>query len=422
MFSHQADLLMDLDDLPNMLQNEVLISSNLDPGPVARASWGCRFENMVIGNEFSVPDTSGITQLPWIPGPLPFSFLDSPKQTFLDRPATEFPSSSEDYLGQYWNFIDDMDYTVIHGTQNMVPDHQDVPAIQEGMFLMSDLCGLTQSCWKICDAEAWILMCFLSAAYQASGCTLEATMGFDKLPGLFRRMAAEQNIHMLPAIVIVAVIMEAYGYEYLASQVLQHACAVCDASFGPSNDITLMVKFIVNMLDKKRRQFNLRPCDLEGVMCNMYNKFGESHPYFLVTLYNLARAYDMAGHPIKAAAHLCRLDILCQSTLAPGHGLSIICRMSLARINAEEGHTAVAVDLMKSAISQCKHSWGESHPYTLECVRRLAILSQSAGATHSIERLLHQVLQGRREKLGPTHRFTIGSEIQLAQWRTEHAQ
>jgi hypothetical protein len=412
---------MNLDGLPIMPQNEALISSNLDPGPFTITSWGCPLENMVIGNEFSVLDSSETSQLARVPCPLQFSFLDSPEQTFADGSTTEFPSNSEVYQGRYGNFNDGMDYTIIYGTQNMVPDYQDVPAIQEGNFLMLDLCNLTRSLQKICDAEAWILICFLSAAYQASGRTLEAKMGFDRLPGLFRSMAENQNIHMLPAIGIVAVIMEAYGYEYLASQVLQHASAVCDASFGPTNDITLMVKFIVNMLDKNRRQFNLRPCDLEDVMCNMYNKFGESHPYFLVTLYNLARAYDIAGHPIKAATHLCRLDILCQSTLAPGHGLSLICRMSLARINAQEGHTAVAVDLMKSAISQCKHSWGERHPYTLECVRRLAMLSQSAGATHTIERLLHRVLQGRRETLGPTHRFTIGSEQQLAQWRTEHA-
>jgi len=308
----------------------------------------------------------------------------------------------------------------MYGTQNITTEHLDVPAIQEGIFIMSDLSRMTQSYPKIANEEVWILICFLSAVFQASGRTREAKMGLERLPGLFRSMVAEQNIYMLPAIVIVAVIMEAYGYDYLASQVLQHACAVCDASFGRTDDITLMVKFIVNMLDKEGRHHRLEPCDVEDVMCNMLNKFGEGHPYCLVTLYNLARAYDLAGYPRKAAAHLCKLDYRCQLYLAPGNGLSIICRMSLARINALEGHTTTAVNLMKSAISQCKQSWGENHPYTLECVRRLAMLSQSTGAPQTIEALLHQVLQGRRERLGPTHRYTKGSEMQLAQWKSKH--
>jgi hypothetical protein len=420
-FSEQTDFLMDLDDLPTMPQSEVLMSSNPGSSLAVGTFPGHRSENVIIGNELSILDIYDLPQLSWSPNPFQFSFLDSPKQSSSDQSTTEFAFNSEGYTFQYFDFNDGVDCTVIDGTQNMAPEDLDVPAIQEGRFLMSELCSQIQSYRKICNAEAWILICFLSAAYQASGRALQATMGFDKLPNLFRSMAREQNIHMLPAIAIVAVIMEAYGYEYLASQVLQHACTVCDACFGPTNDITLMVRFIVNMLDKERRQFNLKPCDLEDVMCNMYNKFGESHPYFLVTLYNLARAYDIAGHPRKAAILLCRLDVLCQSELTPGHGLSIICKMSLARINAEEGHPTAAVDLMKSAISQCKQSWGENHPYTLECVRRLAMLSESIGATQSIEGLLHQVLQGRRERLGPTHRYTIGSEIQLAQWRTEHA-
>src|SRR5437868_8383164 len=123
-------------------------------------------------------------------------------------------------------------------------------------------------------------------------------------------MVAEQNIHMLSAIGTAAVIMEAYGYDYLASQVLHHAYVVCEASFGRGDDITLMVKFILDMFDKEGRQCTLKPCDIEDVKCNMLNRFGERHPHFLVTLYNLARAYDIAKQPRKAAENLLRLDNL----------------------------------------------------------------------------------------------------------------
>ena len=417
--SEQADSLMVLDCLPIMPQSEVSMSPNSDSGLAAGSCPGYLSGHVLIDQELSAMEILDLPDLPWSSDPFPFSFLSSSGQISYDQSRTEIPFSVETYQDQCFHFNEGIAPTVIHGIPNMEAEDL-VPAVQEGRLLMSDLCSLTESYQKICDAEAWILICFLSAAYEASDRTLEAMAGFEELPRLFRSMATEQNIHMLPAIVIVAVIMEAYGYEYLASKVLQHACAVCDACFGPTDDVTLTVKFIVNMLDKERRQFNLKPYDLEDVMCNMLNKFGESHPYFLVTLYNLARAYDIAGYPRKAARRLWRLDTLCRSTLMPGHGLSIICRMSWARINAQEGHMTAAVDLVESAISQCKQSWGEDHPYTLECVRRLAMLSQSIGAPQRIERLLHQVLQGRRERLGPKHRYTIGSEIQLAQWKTDH--
>jgi hypothetical protein len=411
-FLGQPGFLVDFDDIPSMPQNEVLMPSNSDPRLIVGA------EDMIIGNDFSNLEFLDLLELPGVSDPFPFPFLSSPSQTSSHQSTIEISSNSEGYQDQYFHFTEDVDRPLMYGTQNITTEGLDVPAIQEGIFMMS---SMTQSHPKIANDEAWILICFLSASFQASGRTLEAMMGLERLPGLFRCMVAEQNINMLSAIVIVAVIMEAYGYDYLASQVLQHACAVCNTSFGPTDDITLMVEFIVNMLDKEGRQCRLMPCDVEDVMCNMFTKFGERHPYFLVTLYNLARAYDLAGYPRKAAAHLCRLDGLCQLYLAPGNGLGIICRMSLARINAQEGHTTAAVNLVKSAISQCKQSWGENHPYTLECVRRLAILSQSTGAPQTIEALLHKVLQGRRERLGPTHRYTKGSEMQLAQWKSEHA-
>jgi hypothetical protein len=420
-FLGQPGFQADFGNVLSMPQNEVLTPSNSDPCLAVGSCLGDGSEDMIIGNGFSNLELLGLLELPWMSDPFPFSFVYSPSQTSSHQSTTEIPSNSEGYQDQYTHFTEDMDHSLMYGTQNITTEDLDVPAIHEGNFIMSDLSRLAQSHRKIANDEVWILICFLSAGFQASGQTRKAMMGLKKLPGLFRSMVAEQNIYMLSAIVIVAVIMEAYGYDYLASQVLQHACVVCDASFGSADDITLMVKFIVNMLDKEGRQYRLKPCDIEDVMCNMLNKFGEGHPHFLVTLYNLARAYDLAGHPIKAATHLSRLDDLCQLHLSPGNGLSIICRMSLARINAQEGHTTAAVNLVKSAILQCKQSWGENHPYTLECVRRLAILSQSTGAPQAIEALLHKVLQGRREKLGPTHRYTKGSEMQLAQWKSKHA-
>lgn len=432
----QADFLTDLNNISIVSRSEVSLSPNSEVCLASGCSeyrsecgiTGDEFSTMdifdlsklgITGNEFSNMDIFDLSNLGWCPDSVPFSSLSFPSQISADQSTLKNPFDSEGYHVSHSHFDKSEGHTVVHGTQNTGAEGLNVPAIQEGEFHMADLCSLNQSHQKICDAEAWMLTCFLSAAYQASGRTLEATMGFNILPGLFGSMAAAQNIHMLPAIGIVAAIMEAYGYEYLASRVLQHACAVCDAYFGPTDDITLTVRFIVDMLNKDSRRFNLRPCDLEDVMCNMFNKFGESHQYTLVALYNLAKAYDIARHPRKAAECLNRLDFLCQSNLAPGHGLSIICRMSLARINEQEGHITTAVILVESAISQCKQSWGESHPYTLECMRRLAVMSQSIGAPQKIEQLLHRVLQGRRERLGRMHRYTIGSEMQLAQWRTE---
>jgi hypothetical protein len=420
-FLGQPGFQVDFDDILSTPQNEVLVPSNSDPCLAVGSCLGDGSEDMIIDNDFSNLEFLNLPEMPRMSDPFPFSFVYSPSQTSSHQSTTEISSNSEGYKDQYFHSTEDMDHSLMYGTQNIKTEDLDVPAIQEGNFIMSDLSSLAQSNPKIANDEVWILICFLSAVFQASGQTRKAKVGLEKLPGLFRSMVAERNIYMLSAIVIVAVIMEAYGYDYLASQVLQHACVVCDASFGPTNDITLMVKFIVDMLDKEGRQYRLKPCDIEDVMCNMLNKFGEGHPHFLVTLYNLARAYDLAGYPTKAATRLYRLDDLCQLHLPPGNGLSIICRMSLARIKAQEGHTTAAVDLVKSAISQCKQSWGETHPYTLECVRRLAMLCQSTGTPQTIEALLHKVLQGRRERLGPTHRYTKGSEMQLAQWKSEHA-
>jgi hypothetical protein len=409
------------DDILGMSQNAVLTPPNSDP---RLSVWNCSgdgLEDMIIGNDFPNLEFLNLPEASWVSDPFPFSFVYSPSHSTSHQSMAETPPNGRVHQDQYFHFGQGMDRFLMHGTQNIITEDPEVPAVQEGIFIMSDLVSLTQRYPKIPNDEVWILICFLSAVFQAIGRTREAEMGLEKLPGLFRSMVAERNIHMLSAVVIVAVIMEAYGYDYLASHVLQHACAVCNVSFGPTDDITLMVKFIVSMLDKEGRQHRLALCDVEDVMCNMLNKFGEGHPYFLVTLYNLARAYDLAGYPRKAAEHLRKLGDLCHLYLSPGNGLSIICKMSLARINAQEGHTTAAVNLVKSAVSQCKLSWGKTHPYTLECVRRLAMLSQSTDAPQAIEALLHEVLQGRRERLGLTHRYTKGSEMQLAQWKSKHA-
>jgi hypothetical protein len=417
----QPDSQVDSDDI------EVPMPSSSDSCLVVGSYLGDGSGNMIIGNDFPNPESPDLRELPWVSHQFPSPFVYSPSQTPSHQSTTEIASNSEAYRDQYFHSVEDMDHSIIYGTQNIETEDPDVPAIQEGYFIMSDLLSLAQRYPKnkLPNDEAWILICFLSAGFQASGQTDKAKVGLEMLPGLFRSMVAEQNIHMLSAIVIVAIIMEAYGYDYLASQVLQHACVVCDASFGRDDDITLMVKFILNMLDKEGRQDKLKPGKVEDVMFNMFDKFGEAHPHFLVTLYNLARACDLAGYPRQAVEHLRRLDHLCQSHLPPGNGLGIICRMSLARIYADvyadEGYTAAAVDLAKSAISQCEQSWGENHPYTLECVRRLAMLSQSTVAPQTIEALFRQVLRGRRKRLGPTHRYTKGSEMQLAQWKSKHA-
>lgn len=90
--------------------------------------------------------------------------------------------------------------------------------------------------------------------------------------------------------------------------------------------------------------------------------------------------------------------------------------MNLARILLRTDRSKEAQSIMASAVSSSQERWGFDHPYTLECIRRQAILLEKVERSEKIEHLLETVLKGRIKSLGPDHRFTYGSRLDLEYW------
>ena len=102
------------------------------------------------------------------------------------------------------------------------------------------------------------------------------------------------------------------------------------------------------------------------------------------------------------------------ATLGPGHADTMLSMNNLAVAYQAAGRTAEAISLHKRELETCRMRFGPNHPDTLTSLNNLAAAYQSAGRAAEAIPLHQQELERCNTALGPDHPDTLTSMHNLA--------
>ena len=266
-------------------------------------------------------------------------------------------------------------------------------------------------------ASRWIAFCSLAAMQTSYGKFEVLRHALHEASMLFEEMISTDDPQLLSSIVIFGSIMEAHGKDDSVRTLLSHTHEISSNIFGPSEFITITIGWIIDALAKdSAHRARVSLSKLREISYAFESKYGKQHPYYLTSLFNLAKALDLEEYVEEAEPILQDVVKRCSQVFAHGHPQTIIAQMNMARVSLHTGKCTAAESIMTSAVSSSQARWGADHPYTLECLRRQAILLGRLGKSEEVEKLLEKVLKGRISSLGPGHRFVYGSRLDLECW------
>jgi hypothetical protein len=270
------------------------------------------------------------------------------------------------------------------------------------------------------EPEKWIARCILAAAPSIKYKPEARHVLLEFAATHFRALVTGQNSQLLTAFVVLGACLETQGIDSEITEIVQHAVHACATLLGADNIITITVKWMTSILAKERENCRISPCKLHEICDRFRLEHGDQHPYYLTSVYNLAKLLDLEGYPSEAIPMLRILNDVCPKVFGCGHMQTIMVQMTLSRLllNAnefEEAEKLVAIAVTGAQSSE-RRTPGHDDPYVLECLRRQALLFERIGKDSQIEPILRRVLQGRIQSLGILHRYTQGSKDDLESW------
>jgi serine/threonine protein kinase len=143
-------------------------------------------------------------------------------------------------------------------------------------------------------------------------------------------------------------------------------------------------------------------------------KLGPDHPDTLVSMNNLAVAYQASGQLGKAMTLLVETLEKMKAKLGPDHRETLNSMNSLAQAFRDSGQPAKALALFEETLEKMKAKLGPDHPTTLATMDNLAGAYQDSGQLPKAVPLFEAALEKRRAKLGPDHPDTLTSMHNLA--------
>jgi tetratricopeptide (TPR) repeat protein/tRNA A-37 threonylcarbamoyl transferase component Bud32 len=143
-------------------------------------------------------------------------------------------------------------------------------------------------------------------------------------------------------------------------------------------------------------------------------EFGPDHTDTLVSMNNLARAYREAGR--FADAIPLHEDVLMRrrASLGPDHRATLISMNNLALAYCDAGRLDDAIPLHEEDLRRSSAKFGRDHPGTLISMNNLGKAYLEAGRPIDAIPLLEEARRRQRSRLGPDHRATLVSMNTLA--------
>jgi non-specific serine/threonine protein kinase/serine/threonine-protein kinase len=138
-------------------------------------------------------------------------------------------------------------------------------------------------------------------------------------------------------------------------------------------------------------------------------KLVSDHPDTLISMYMLAWAYSVDGHPTKAVALYEETLEKMKAKLGPDHPqmLEIMSGLGVAYADRSSGQVAKAVPMLEEALEKSKVQLGHDHPHTLRIMDNLAGAYGRSGQIAKAVPLLEATLEKTKAKLGPDHPSTL---------------
>ncbi|ERF70376.1 hypothetical protein EPUS_05195 [Endocarpon pusillum Z07020] len=268
------------------------------------------------------------------------------------------------------------------GSSLRIEEHLPQPSMPPGSEEVSDV------------ASRWISVCSLASLQHSYGKIEIMRHALYEANKLFDEMIRTSDRQLLSSIVVFGAILEAHGKDNSVETLLSHTLVTSSNILGPRHAITVTIAWIVDVLSKKEPKARIRVSvsKLREISYEFEKDHGKLHPYYVTSVFNLAKALDLDNYADEAEPLLREIVEICPRIFARGHPQSIIAQMNLARLISKRGQFVEARFLMDSAVSSSEERWGSSHPYTLECLRRQAIMLESLESPERIEELLKRVL------------------------------
>jgi hypothetical protein len=139
-------------------------------------------------------------------------------------------------------------------------------------------------------------------------------------------------------------------------EVLQHAVHACTTFLGVDNPITTTVRWMTSILSKEREPFRISPCRLRDICARCKLEYGDEHPYYLTSVYNLAKLLDLEKYPSESVPMLRTLNDICPRVFGAGHVQTIMVQMTLSRLLLDAGEMGEAEKLVATAVNGAQSS------------------------------------------------------------------
>ncbi|MFC4066705.1 FxSxx-COOH system tetratricopeptide repeat protein [Actinoplanes subglobosus] len=152
----------------------------------------------------------------------------------------------------------------------------------------------------------------------------------------------------------------------------------------------------------------------EQALADRRRALGDDHPQTLVSVNNLAGAYESAGDLGRAVPLYEQALADHRRVLGDDHPQTLTSVNNLAGAYESAGDLGRAVPLYEQALADRRRVLGDDHPQTLNSVNNLAYAYEAAGDLGRAVPLYEQALADRRRVLGDDHPQTLTSVNNLA--------
>ena len=224
----------------------------------------------------------------------------------------------------------------------------------------------------------------------------------------FRKMLAEVNPHILTSFFHMSAVLWSLGRldSYLCF--LRDCCQIIDEQ-EPGVSYMTPYRYVLALETGDQDGIKRFSDELEHSTNYCRELFGDGSPHVLASM------HFQASHLLEQVGDVDTAIKLLESCLAQSdnvfdynHLLNVNCIALLARAYKRQGRLQVAIDLYVAAAERCKHSpsIGSKHPYRLRFLQELALLQAEIGLVDEAKTNLMIVLEGRRDTLGPAHKYT----------------
>jgi serine/threonine protein kinase len=204
------------------------------------------------------------------------------------------------------------------------------------------------------------------------------------------------------------------GKASLAVEVLQKVLATFNAKLGPDHPDTLVSMNNLAAAYQVSGQVAKAVPLYEAALEKTKAKLGPDHTATLGSMDSLALAYQASGQLAKAVPlHQAALEKT-KAKLGPDHSETLTCMNNLAVAYWRLKRLDRSIPLFEELLKRYAKQLGRHHPRTLQTLASLGVNYRDARRPAEAIPLLEEALEMRKAKLGPDHPDTLANMDQLA--------